>query len=373
MTMEERDYENMRIPGCRLEPDPLGAADLTPFLGEPADLPEQYIVPLIGHWFDVRFRPIPEKVWTMPDGSPLVVNQEWLDRCVGEAYALQKTSHEGVQISAKDAWAVTKEIDAERGHPKEAYGASAWAGADALIRGVASERLVPSGVGNMTRAQHLDQSWVNDAVRSERRKYAGERAYYVPRTEIRQALFKTGHPVATSCRWFTGDNDIGRGGRSPFMGWPSGNDVGGHMFATAGWLVWDGVPSLLCLNSWGKHWGWHGMFLIPLEGVMNRLGNGYVHIDKQDASLADLLARYDGKDVSLVGTPHLYRCELGVLRRYPDEIVWWAHGKLFGFDTHDIAPEDFARIPKGPDMRIEDAPAKSRELVRQIRQMYGQL
>lgn len=348
-------------------PPPVHAVDVTPALGGAVDLPENFIVPMFRHWFDAQWNPVPEKVNTLPSGESAERNQQWLDRCVGEGFALQKSSHEGVFISAKDTWAITKEIDEKSGHPKSAFGATAWSGAEAIKRGAASEKTIPSNVTG-TRDENMDQAWVNDQVKQEREVFSGSTPYFVPRNEILKTLFVTTHPVTTSCQWHTRDNDIGRNGNSPMMTFPEGDNVGGHMFAIIGWIKFNGVRCRVVANSWGKNWGWHGMFLIP-DDVEGRLGNGYVHVDKKQETLMELLARYDGKNVKRLGKPDHYRCELGVLRKYPDEIVWWAHGNVFGWNVYDIPDDHFNVIPKGDPMKIEDG--KNRELVRQIRQFYG--
>lgn len=351
-------------------PIPEGAVNFGPALGLSPDLPKQFIVPTFSHWFDGLFNPIPDKVNTLINGEKLDRNQKWLDRCVGEAFGLQKTSYEKTFISSKDTWKVAKDIDRDNGYPLENYGATAWAGATALVNGVASESLVPSEVKG-TRAENLNGSWVDGSVISERARFSGNRAYYVTKDKFKQTLFTIGHPIATYCEWYSGDNVIGMNGNSPMMGMPSGSDYGGHMFPIIGWIIYQGIECYVVANSWGNEWGYHGLFLVPLNGVVGRLGIGFVHVDKQQRLLADLLAQYDGKNVRIPGKPEHYRCELGVLRKYPDEIVWWAHGNLFGFNVYDIFQEDFDLIPKGIDMRIEDG--KDKELVRQVRQFYGQL
>lgn len=352
-------------------PAPLGAVNIEPVLGT-ADLPENFIVPAFRHWFDDGFSPIMDKVNTMSDGAKLARNQRAVDACVGFAFALQKSSVEGKPISPRDFWSRTKALDAERGHPKEAYGASAWAGADSGVNGIADEALVPGDPGSMDRMLYMTVD-ETEAIRASRRVNRGERAYYVTRDNIARAVFETRHPVATHCTWYRRDNAIGRGGNPPTMTMPEGDNVGGHMFSIIGRITYGGVPCLVAANSWSETWGWFGMFLIPETDVIDRLGNGYVHVDKDQATLTELLARYNEKDVALMGTPDLYRCELGVLRRYPNEIVWWAHGKLFGIDPVDITREHFDVIPKGPDMSIDEAPFRTRELVRQIRQHFGAL
>ena len=353
-------------------PPPASARSIQPLLSAASAgaLPDQYIVPAFRHWFDDQFRPIPENVNTLKDGAVMNRDQGQIDACVGFAFALQKSSHEGMPISPKDVWALTKELDSQRGYTKSGYGATAWSGADAIAAGVASEAIVPSSVAGKTREQYMEVSTASEVV-ADREKHKGKTPYFVGRDLIKRTLIDTGHPVATSCQWFEADNEIGRNGSAPFMTMPTGENRGGHMFGIIGWLRYGGVEGYVVPNSWSKAWGWNGMFLIPTEnGVTGRLGNGYVHVDKDD-NIAELLHRFDQKNVRLVGTPDLYRCELGVMRKWPNEIVWWSHGNLFGFDTFDITPDELAAIPAGPEMKIEDAPAKTRELVRQIRQSVG--
>lgn len=351
--------------GCVLTPEPLGAVNAEPVLGS-SEIPESFIVPAFRHWFDENFTPLPEKVGTLADGSELIIDQGMIDACVGFAFAVQKSSVEGKVISPRDTWAVTKALDAERGHPKEAYGATAWAGADALVSGVADNAVVDGTPAGMSRMSYMSVM-ADAAVRASRKANRGERAYFVGRDSIVRALWETRHPVPTSCIWYGRDNDIGRNGNPPTMTMPEGTNRGGHMFATIGKIIYGGKECLVVINSWSKAWGWHGMFLIPLESSFVRLGNGYIHVDKDTASLAELLARYDQKDLALAGTPDLYRCEHGVLKKYPNEIVWWSHGKAFGVNTLEISQSDFDVIPKGPDMEL----GYLKETIRQIRQSVG--
>lgn len=335
-----------------------------PSLGA-VELPESYIIPAFRHWFDASFNVIPSKVFTTADGKEFNHDQGRVDACVGFGGAIVKTSHEGVAASARDLWNLTKRIDAERGLPLDAYGATLWAMLDALEGGVAEDATVPSAPNGMSRANYLDMgSYLNDKVLAERKRHVGgKKAYFVTRDKMRETMFQTGKAVATHCTWFSGDNGI-----AEEMKMPVGNNVGGHCFADIGWIKGRDVMT----NSWGKRWGFHGLFFVPLKDVYSRLGYGYVHVDASDP-LPALLAKYNGKDLRRVGTNELYRCELGVLRKYPDEVTWWAFGKLFGFDTFDIVKEDFELIPKGVPMDVKDAPLKTRELVRQVRQHYGKL
>jgi len=126
------------------------------------------------------------------------------------------------------------------------------------------------------------------------------------------------------------------------------------------------------VNSFGPNWGDNGLFYVPVKDVINRLTSGRIAVDRTN-ELSSLLAKYNEKNLQVTGSPDIYRCELGVLRKYPDEITWWAFGNLFGIETYDISFVDFEHIPRGKNMDINNAPFRTKELVRQIRQHYGQL
>lgn len=360
----------MHTTGLIERPVPISVPRIAPLLGamSDADLPESYIVPAYRHLFTEDFKPIPGKFGTLRDGSRQMRDQKQIDSCTAMGQSVVKDGIEGKAISPRDGWAITKEIDAEWGYPKTAYGATAAAAAEAYVRGVASEMLVPSDPGGMNRDQYMDQSYVTPEILEDRKRNAGKSAYIVYRDEFRRTIFKTGQAIATYCQWYSGDNGIGRGGRDARMGMPEGDNVGGHQFGCIGWIKGDAVM----MNSWGALWGWFGLFLVPTgTAVFGRLGAGYVHVDKDVAKLADLLAKFDGHNVQIHDRPEIYRCELGVLRKYPDEICFWAHGNLFNHDVMAISQEELDAIPKGAGMSIKDAPFRGQELVRQIRQSVG--
>jgi hypothetical protein len=327
-------------------------------MGGPDGLPESYIVPAFRHWFDKDFNLLPDKVFTTADGKRFAHDQGNIDACVGHGGGLVKTDHEGVPMSSRDAWNVAKRIDAGNGYPLNEYGASMWAGIMALDGGIATEATIPSPPAGRTRAEYLDmEKYLTPAVKAEREAHKGKgKPFYCDRSARRQMLYATGHAMMTSLRWHQGDNTCGGD-----LGAPTGNDVGGHCIDFIGWIRGVDIDP----NSWGTDWGRHaGLILVPAEQSA-RFGNYYGHVDA-DNPLPALLARYDGKDLRRVGTPELWRCEYGILRKYPDEVTWWSFGKLFGYDTFDILPADFDAIPKGEPMSVNDAPAKTRELVRQV-------
>lgn len=360
----------MEKSGLVERPIPPHIRPITPLLGSVEDsaLPQSYIVPAYRHWFDENFIPIPGKFGTLASGEAQMRNQGSIDSCTAMGESVVKDAVEGIATSPRDGWARTKEIDEEWGYPRKAYGASGAAAAEAYVRGVASERLVPSSPGGMTRDQYMDQSYVTPEIVADRARNAGKAAFTVTRDEFRRTIWRTGQPIATYCQWYEGDNGIGRNGRDGRMRMPEGRNLDGHMFGCIGWINGDVVMA----NSYGSLWGWFGMFLVPYgETVFARLGYGFVHVDKETASLAELLARFDGRNVQVPGRPEIYRCELGVLRRFPDEICFWAHGHLFEHDVTAIADAEFDAIPKGVAMRIQDAPFRGQELVRQIRQSLG--
>ena len=340
--------------GCVLEPHPeallaVGAIGAT-------DLPKAFIVPSFKDFFKVD---PPGTVFCLGTYTPR--DQKDKPSCVGQSTAIQKSAMEGRELSARDIYAHCKQIDGF-GSPTS-YGTSFAAAYRVLAEtGAALESQVPEPPREMSLVEYVK---IQDPI--DRSQNKNKDSYYVPRTEIKSALFKTKLPVVSALNWFTDDNNIGVDG---MMGMPSGRDVGGHAVACVGWGLRSGKECLIFVNSWGTRFGDHGFFYVPTADVLNRFGNGYVSID-DDSSLARLLANYDGMDVKAQGSPDVYHVSKGLARRYPNELVFWAHGKLFGFDLADINSSDLAALPKGPDMTIDDAPFKTRELVRQIRQFYG--
>ena len=360
--MEERDKDDIQT-GV-LDVPPPSRAQRIEAMGGDAPLPESYIVPAFRHWFDADFKRVPGRIFTAADGRRFGHNQGGIDACVGHGGGLVKTDHEGTPMSSRDAWNVAKRIDASQGYALASYGATMWAGIEALDEGLATEATVPSEPNGRTREEYLDMdAYLTPAVKDEREAHKGKGTpFYCGRDSRRRMLYSTGHAMMTSLAWWSGDNDCGG-----LLGSPEGKDVGGHCIDYVGWI--GGVD--VYANSFGNAWGYDGLLYAPLS-VAGRFGNYYGHVDASDP-LPLLLARYDGKDLRRVGTPELWRCELGIMRKYPDELTWWSFGKLFGYDTFDITPADFDAIPKGEPMNINDAPAKTRELVRQVLGLKGKV
>lgn len=356
--------------GCRLTPPPSKMRSIEPLLGA-ATLPKGFAVS--AYKAALSFDANGEVTVTR---GKVKIKQQWgRPSCVGQSTAAQKGAQEGKEISARDTYRQAKRLDGS-GDP-ESWGTSLWAGQDALVQGCADEALVPELAAAASTKEYVSLADVTPQVEASREENrSAPTPYTVPRTLIAQTLLEIDIPVVTSLPWYANDNLIGHDGRN-IMGLPTGGDPQGHAIAIVGKGFRFGIECLIAVNSWGEGWGCFGFFFIPLVDVINRLGNGYVTVDIKP-ELAELLARYNGKDVFVrvvrdgKEAQDLYRCELGVLRHYPNELVWWAHGKLFGYDTEEIRSAEFAAMPKGADMRIEDAPFKSRELVRQIRGFYGQ-
>lgn len=355
--------EEIRQLGCVLEPEPAGMPSIGPLLGA-AELPEQYIVPSWRDCFTENFAVIPEKV------TPRILNQEQIDSCVGHATSVQKSAQEGSLISPRDIFRLAKRLD---GYPLETFGTTLSAAQDALMDpGAAEDSLIPRNP-SMGRPAYLSLSDVTPEVEANRAKHKAKQPYFVPRTILRETMLAYGFPLVVSSAWYPQDNAIGSSG---IMGLPSSSSWQGHAYACIGWVLrqvgLNTKPCLVMVNSWGPNWGHHGLFFIPLDGTENRLSNAHISVDVEP-SLASVLAQFSGRNVRVMGAPDHWKIEGGKRRKYPDEIVWWAQGNLFGIDVYEIDAEDLSVVPIGPPMTIDEAPFATRELVRQIRQHFGQL
>lgn len=344
--------EQERALGCRLEPPT--SPSVEPMLGG-APLPEQFIVPAWRDCFGASFETLPAVL------GPRILDQGQQDSCVGHGTSVQKSAQEGVLISPRDIFRLAKKYD---GDPN-GYGTSCGAAQDALVKDGAAEDSLVDRNPNVPRDQYRSVADVTPEVLASRAKHKGRSPYFVPRTLIRQTLIETGIPVVTSSGWYSQDNAIGMDG---MMRLPTSGYIAGHCFAAIGWVTRAGKTCLVMVNSFGAGWGNSGVFYVPLDGTENRLGNAYVTLDVAP-DLAAIVAKYEGKDVRS-GVDH-WRIQGGKRRRYPNEIVWWAHGRLFGIDVFDIDAGDLAIVPQGPDVTIEESQFKTRELVRQIRQHFG--
>ena len=326
------------------------------------DVPDEFIVPYYRELFDERFIRRQQSV----TGKP-IKNQRGVPSCVGESTAYAKAADEKVEISGRDGYRLAKRKE----NPIDllSWGTSIWCALDAQMdTGVASEKAVPD-ISDKPLSVYVGIGDVTDAVVADRAKHKTSRTYYVPRTEMVSTLWKTQRPIVTSCRWYSGDNFMAGG----IMIGASGNDVGGHAFCAIGVVRRnvDGISTrcLAVLNSWSEAWGDGGVFYIPLNSTFNRLGNGYISVDI-GGSLADILAKYDGRLVKVYGDPKIWKIENGSKRHIPSEREFFSFGFIFG-DEIDITTDELDLIPTGLPMATIEADPKMAERFRQIAQFFG--
>ncbi len=351
--------------GCRIEPPSPSMAPLGAVLGlDAAGVPDQFIVPYYRDLFDADFK----RIKTPVAGKP-IKNQRAIPSCVGESTSYQKAASEGVEMSGRDAYrgAKTKE------NPIDllSWGTGFWQALDFQVEsGIATVKIVPDA-SERPLAEYVSMDDVTPAVVADRAEHKTKRAYYVDRTEIEATLWTTKLPVVTSCRWFSGDNQM----PNAIMLGPSGTDVGGHAFCIIGIVrrIVVGLGNVRCfavLNSWSEYWGDEGVFYIPLTSAgFNRLGNGYVSVDI-DSDLADVLAKYDGKIVKVQDDPRIWKITGGKKRHIPNERVFFPLGYLFG-DEQDITAGALALMPEGDPITTAEADPRMTERFRQIAQFYG--
>lgn len=352
-----------RALGCNIRPD-IETPSVEPHLAG-GELPEQYVVPAWRDCFDAEFKPIPEKI------RARILDQGQQPSCVGHGTSVQKSAQEGVLISPRDIFALCKKYD---GDP-EGWGTTLGAAQDALTIDGAAEDTLVDRTPSMPLEVYRKDAYATPAIKANRAEHKGRKPFQVPRTLIRQTGVQYGLPIVTSLLWYVQDNRIGANG---LMRMPTTAAVSGHCVAWIGYIfvidMTSGSPVRMrvdiFVNSFGPNWGACGLFYVPDDGTINRFRNGYVTLD-MPADLAAIIAQFEGKDVIVTGSPEIYRIEGGKRRHYPNEIVWWAHGRLFGIDVFEIGKEELAMIPAGQDVTIEEAPFKTRELVRQVRAFYG--
>lgn len=320
------------------------------------ELPESYIVPFYRDLFDEDFKPIPSKV------REWIRNQYGRPSCVGEATAYQKTAQEGVRMASRDVYALSKTLDGS-GDPLS-FGTTLNAGQDALVLGVATEASIPQAAADVPLADYV-RRLDDPAAEKERGEHKGGSYFRVERPQFRRTLFTTKTPIVSSYMYYTGDRAMASNGG--VMGFASGQPVDGHAQTVIGWRKKRDI----FFQSWGPDWGDNGVMHVP-EEVRVRFGTGRVAVDLPK-DLAKLLAKYDGRNIKKAGDPSVFRCELGVLRQYPDEPTYWAFGQTFELDLLEIPAEELDLIPRGIDMAIKDAPYKNRALVREIRQHEGKV
>lgn len=358
--------------GCVLSPDQSTPSVEPHLVGGP--LPEQFIVPAWRGCFDADFKPIPDKI------KARILDQGQQPSCVGHGTTVQKSAQEFTPeelqsmlklISPRDIFRLAKKYD---GQP-DTWGTSLGAAQDGLVNDGAAEDTLVNRDPNMPQDVYRKEADLTPAVIENRKKHKGRSPFQVPRTLIRQTGVQYLLPIVTSLMWYAQDNRIGADG---IMRMPTTSAVAGHCIAWIGYIfvidMTSGSPVRVrvdvFVNSFGPSWGACGLFYVPEDGTINRFNNGYVTLD-MPSDVAAIVAKYEGKDVIVAGKPEIYRIEGGKKRHYPNEIVWWASGRLFGVDIVNIDGVELDVLPVGAEVTIDEAPFKTRELVRQIRAFYG--
>jgi len=365
MNNEEIQYAT----GCLLAPAPLYIASVESLLGDVA-LPDNFIVPYYRKYFvdeNGNYLDPSDPRWGF--GFP-IKNQRAIPSCVGESTSYAKAADEGQEMSGRDAYRLAKRKDGST--DPTSWGTTIWAAIDAQIdTGIASTISVPD-TSDESVAAYVSLDDVDTVVENDRAGNKALRGYIVDRALLLQTIFQTEKPVVTSTMWWDGDHDLKPGGLLPA---PAGNQQGGHAVCWIGFITVGGRKLAVVPNSWSAAWGnLRGFFLVDVAdaNVMNRFGTGYVSVDIA-ADLADVLTKYDKKNVQVAGDARIYHIEGGKAHHFANEIVFWAFGFLFGQDVVSISADELAAVPIGDDMDITKAPARTTELVRQIRQFYGKL
>ncbi len=349
-----------RALGCRIQPFH-GIPHIKPMLGA-TPLPANYIDPAFRHLFDDNFKPIPELA------KAFVKNQGQRPSCVGQSTSYQKGAEEGVAMSGQDIYRQAKAND---GTDPLSYGTSLQDGQDAVVAGVCEYSLAPE-VAAMSLADYVDMTKVTSEQAANRASHKGLRNFAIDRNQFQQTLIQFGVPIVTSLTWYQSDNNITSSG---IMSPPTGQSVGGHAVCLIGWITIAGVVHLVFVNSWSSAWGDNGFFYVPLT-LLTRFSEGLVAVDVTD--LVALLAKYNDKCIKTASSPAVYHVQNGVKCQFPDEICFWAFGNLFTSSdpsnmVYTVTDAEAATIPNGPLMDINNAPAQTRELVREVRAYYGKL
>lgn len=346
------------VTGCVLRPTPNDRLNIAAVLAAEGEMPEQYIVPAFRHLFDAEFRPIPEKMRTF------IRHQGSIPSCVGHATSRQKEAQEGVPMSPRDIYRLAKRADGS-GDPLS-WGTTLAAAQDVMVwTGVASEAVVPDQPNASTQA-YVALDDVTPATEADRSKHKAKSHFFIYRNDFKRTLFQREIPIVTSCGWHSSDAGIGPDG---MMKMASGTYYGGHAFACIGWVRRAGKEVKVMVNSHGVSFGDNGLFYVD-DDAMNRLSAGEVSLDIEP-SLAELLAKWNEMNVKVKDDPRVYRIQYGVKRRFENEVVFFAFGYLFTTDVMEIPKAELDAIPEGIPVDIKDAPFRTRELVREIRQFYG--
>lgn len=175
----------------------------------------------------------------------------------------------------------------------------------------------------------------------------------------KEEIFKAlddGNKIQVGTDWYSKYN-MGGGLTAPWvLPWKRGVNVGGHSWALKGY---DMQKQLLkCQQSFGIEWGDSGCFYIRFQDWFASGCVGYVAVDMDQQTQMSLMASYEGKQIKSANSPNIYFVQVGLKRKFPDEITFYGFGDKFNPQgTFQLVSQSVVDMfPESSPMTIQESP-----------------
>lgn len=248
------------------------------------------------------------------------------NNCVFQSYAVSREPDEGMALSAQSIVRYARLKGYIKGNGFSNLRSAQKAGIDF---GIAEESLLPE--------KHIPwqqySAGGNDSIITKNAAVHKAKSFFrvFGRSQWLKALDE-GHAIHTGFTWRSSYNQSG-GFKSPWIiRWGAGWSVGGHAVLVKGYR--KGGELAVSQNSFGKDWGDKGDFYIPMDNL--RGIEGYVALDLEPSTVAQLIQKYEGKDVKTNDSPSIYRIEGGKKRPFLNSETFFMHGGNFDPPSYEV-------------------------------------
>jgi len=237
--------------------------------------------------------------------------------CCANAMALAKSQQEGKKLSPRFLWGNAKEYQNYSG-----YGTYPSIVLKQLVDKGALEYDVLDENVKVSRYKYMRFD-LDEKEKKEARKNRALSYWYVDNLmSLKIALYESRIPIPTSMYWYSAYNTPKAGFLPPK---PSGESVGGHMFAFKGWKRDKHDKEYLVFqNSWAQDWGDNGDFYVYSKDFHKYGFRRFYIITDIPQDRAIILNKYQKQLIKNADSPKVYF----VLR---DKIAWIENSANFEF------------------------------------------
>jgi hypothetical protein len=259
------------------------------------------------------------KTFSTKDQSPY-------NNCVFQSYACSREPDEGVALSARSIVKYSR----LKGYIKENGFSNLRSAQKAGVDfGIAEESLLPES--------HIPwqtySAGGNDVIVTENAAIHKAKSFFrvIGRNQWLKALDEN-HTIHTGFTWRSSYNQTG-GFKAPWiLRWGYGVPVGGHAVCSKGYRKKGDL--IVFQNSFGKDWGDKGDFYVPTDNLRNI--EGYVALDLEPSTVAQLIQKYEGRDVKTNDSSAIYRIKNGKKCPYLNSQTFFMCGGTFDPPSYQI-------------------------------------